>query len=130
MAELKPMEDFDLEVPISPVKHPDEQQSQPKLVPVFPQKKIRKISRIEKLSVFFLLAAFIAVSVLTVYVSTSITQQTEEITVLQQKIANKNKNIEKFEQEKSELSQKDRLKKIAEKAGLQLRDENIRNVTK
>ncbi|MBP1041520.1 cell division protein FtsL [Vagococcus sp. BWB3-3] len=128
MAELKEIEEYDVSIPqeVEPiaVAAPEEP------VLTYPKKRLQNISRIEKFIVALFILAFVTMAVLTVKLTTTISRGEEEIAVIQGDIDRKTDQISKLEQEKNELSRADRIKKAAEEAGLEVKDENIRNVKK
>ncbi|MDF0479424.1 cell division protein FtsL [Vagococcus sp. PNs007] len=89
---------------------------------------LKNISRIEKLAVSLLLVAVLGLAVVTVKLTTTISQAEEDISVMQLDINDKTEKITKLEQKKNEMSRTDKIKAAAEKAGLVINDENIRNV--
>lgn len=125
MAELKEFQQYDINIPqeIEPVR-----EEQPVLT--YPKKKLQNISRAEKVIVALMVVAFLTIAVLTVKLTTTISQAEEDISVILQDITEQESRAAKLEQEKSELSRTERIKQAAEKAGLTVEDENIRNVKK
>ena len=89
---------------------------------------LKNISRIEKFAVSLLLVAVLGLAVVTVKLTTTISQAEEDISVMQLDINDKTEKITKLEQKKNEMSRTDKIKAAAEKAGLVINDENIRNV--
>lgn len=89
---------------------------------------LKNISRIEKFAVSLLLLAVLGLAVVTVKLTTTISQAEEDISVMQLDINDKTEKITKLEQKKNEMSRTDKIKAAAEKAGLVINDENIRNV--
>ncbi|WP_314060273.1 cell division protein FtsL [uncultured Vagococcus sp.] len=128
MAELKEFEEYDISIPqevdTKVVAAPEEP------VLTYPKKRLQNISRVEKSIVALFILAFVTMAVLTVKLTTTISRGEEEIAVIQGDIDRKTDQISKLEQEKNELSRADRIKKAAEEAGLEVKDENIRNVKK
>lgn len=126
MAEAQRREEYDVvefspkveELPKVPVS-----QEQPEV-----KKKIKKISNLEKLVVVLLGILFIGLVFCSLTVRSTILKTTENISEIEQKIQKKEKQKEILAQEKSELSRTDRIKKIAEEKGLELKEENIRKV--
>lgn len=90
--------------------------------------KLAKISLSEKILVGVLILVLLFFAVLTVQVSTKITRVSENITAIQQNTEVNKEAISQLEQEKNELSRAERIKKIAEEAGLTANDDNVRNV--
>lgn len=126
MAELREIEEYDVSIPqeVAPVA------AEPKVEPVltYPKKKLQNISRVEKFIVALFILAFVTMAVLTVKLTTTISRAEEEIAVIQGDIESKTDQISKLEQEKNELSRRDRIEKAAKDAGLEVKDENIRKV--
>lgn len=154
MAEVRPFEDYEFDVSIpqdlptpkprqieteperevetrSKTRVKTEEPEAPTVTPlVLPHKKMRVISHLEKLTFLALVLVTIGIAMVSIYLSTAITAQTEEIKQIQQKVENSTENIVRLQQEKSELLRTDRVKGIANKAGLKLIDENIRKVSR
>ncbi|MGK0552301.1 cell division protein FtsL [Enterococcus faecalis] len=134
MAELKKMEDFHYEVPVmdEPVIAPEQEkiiQGDSLPVPPLTQKKhLRNVSLLEKLISLLLLISFIGIAVATIQVRTAIVQTSNQITDVEGTIQGQEKDIQKLQQEKSELSKADRIKDVAKKQGLKDIDGNIRKV--
>lgn len=93
-----------------------------------PKRKLDKVSKLEKLVVALFIVTFVVLSVATVQLSTAINQEEKTITAIQQEVSADKEIIEQLEQEKNELSRKDRVNKIAEEADVKHREENIRNI--
>ncbi|MGY3749706.1 hypothetical protein [Vagococcus acidifermentans] len=93
-----------------------------------PKRKLDKVSKLEKLVVALFIVTFVVLSVATVQLSTAINQEEKPITAIQQEVSADKEIIEQLEQEKNELSRKDRVNKIAEEADVKHREENIRNI--
>ncbi len=93
-----------------------------------PKRKLDKVSKLEKLVVALFIVTFVVLSVATVQLSTAINQEEKTITAIQQELSADKEIIEQLEQEKNELSRKDRVNKIAEEADVKHREENIRNI--
>jgi cell division protein FtsL len=74
------------------------------------------------------LVMLIGLSVVMVNYRNEISKTQNEITSIQTDIDAKEKTATQLQQEKSELSRSDRLKEIAEKAGLSINDDNLRKV--
>jgi len=70
----------------------------------------------------------IALCVLTVMLRTNISGMEKQIGALQVEYNEKNQEKISLEQEKSELSRTERVKKIAEEKGLSINDDNLRKV--
>lgn len=128
MAELKKSEEyyFDVQTPLAP-ETPSTPEKQPEIV-TFPKKKAQRISRLEKVVLSFLVLGVVTLAFSTIYMRNEITRVQENTISLQQTINQKQKNIDQLQQEKTELSAAERIKAIAEKLGLTLHEDNIRNV--
>ncbi|MBO0449815.1 cell division protein FtsL [Enterococcus sp. MJM12] len=97
-------------------------------IPSSPARKLKRISGLEKIIGIFLLAAVIGLAVLTVYVRTDISQLEREVSQIEAQTTQQAEEKTRLEQEKSELSKTERIKKIAEKKGLKINDDNLRKV--
>ncbi|GAA2899780.1 cell division protein FtsL [Enterococcus pseudoavium] len=95
---------------------------------VSPGDRLKKITRLEKFAVLAFLTMLIGLSIVMVNYRNEISKTQNEITSIQTDIETKEKTATQLQQEKSELSRSDRLKEIAEKAGLSINDENLRKV--
>ena len=93
-----------------------------------PQSKLKKVSKLEKIVFITIIVTFLALSVATIKMTTSINREEEAITAIQSKMAASSSAIDKLEQEKNELLRADRVKSIAEKAGIEMREDNIRKI--
>lgn len=97
-------------------------------VPYSPARRLKRISRLEKLIFGLLLISVIGLAVLTIHVRTDISQLEHDISIIQAETTQKGEERLRLEQEKSELSKTDRIKKVAEKNGLSINDDNLRKV--
>ena len=124
MAELKNKQQFQFEA------QQEEIHQTPDSFKVFvsPGDRLKKITRIEKFAVLAFLVMLIGLSVAMVNYRNEISKTQNEITSIQTDIDAKEKTATQLQQEKSELSRSDRLKEIAEKAGLSINDANLRKV--
>lgn len=93
-----------------------------------PQSKLKKVSKLEKVVFCTIVATFLFLSIATIKMTTAINREEEAITSVQQEINTSTKAIDKLEQEKNELLRSDRIKEIAEKADIEMRDDNIRKI--
>lgn len=93
-------------------------------------KASRKITRLEITCVMALVALFVAVSFLTIQVSSKVSGLEESIKTVQNQITTTEEKSSELSQEKTELSRASRLKAIADEAGLKTIEQNIRNVDK
>ncbi|MEG0627640.1 MAG: cell division protein FtsL [Enterococcus sp.] len=95
---------------------------------VSPGDRLKKITRIEKVAVLAFLVMLIGLSIVMVNYRNEISKTQNDITSIQTDIDGKEKTATQLQQEKSELSRSDRLKEVAEKAGLSINDANLRKV--
>lgn len=95
---------------------------------VSPGDRLKKITRIEKVVVLAFLVMLIGLSIIMVNYRNEISKTQNDITSIQTDIDGKEKTATQLQQEKSELSRSDRLKEVAEKAGLSINDANLRKV--
>lgn len=93
-----------------------------------PQSKLKKVSKLEKVVFCTIVATFLFLSIATIKMTTAINREEEAITSVQQGINTSTRAIDKLEQEKNELLRSDRIKEIAEKADIEMRDDNIRKI--
>lgn len=132
MAEAKQeVYDYDLESHYE--KQPEPVQAPPVRpdiikIPASPGRRLKKVSRMEKFLVVFLLFATLGLALLTIYVRTDISQLEHEVSQIEAETSQKAEEKTRLEQEKSELSKTERIKKIAEEKGLKINDDNLRKV--
>ncbi len=93
-----------------------------------PQSKLRKVSKLEKIVFCAFILTFLFLSVATIKMTTAINREEEVITSIQKEIDTSKSTIDKLEQEKNELLRSDRVKEIANKADIELREDNIRKI--
>ncbi|MDT2746831.1 cell division protein FtsL [Vagococcus fluvialis] len=93
-----------------------------------PQSKLKKVSKLEKVVFCTIVATFLFLSIATIKMTTAINREEEAITSVQQEINTSTRAIDKLEQEKNELLRSDRIKEIAGKADIEMRDDNIRKI--
>lgn len=93
-----------------------------------PQSKLKKVSKLEKVVFCAIVVTFLGLSVATIKMTTAINREEEAITAIQSKVNTSKENIGKLEQEKNELLRAERVKGIAEEAGLEWREDNIRKI--
>jgi cell division protein FtsL len=86
------------------------------------------VSKLEKVVFCTIVATFLFLSIATIKMTTAINREEEAITSVQQEINTSTRAIDKLEQEKNELLRSDRIKEIAEKADIEMRDDNIRKI--
>lgn len=118
--EADPKQDLPFE---TPPKRPDIVR-----IPASPARRLKRVSRLEKLIGSLLVVAMIALAVLTIYVHTDISQLEHEISQIEAESGQKAEEKVRLEQEKAELSKTERIKEIAEKQGLKINDDNLRTV--
>lgn len=135
MVQLKEMEEFQYGVPMieEPIIEVQPKIQKPEIhvdveLPQSPKRRLRSISRLEKLIGFFFFSAVVGVAVVTIQIRSAIVQTKNDITQTQTAINQKQEKILQLEQQKSELSKADRIKGIAKKKGLSENDDNLRNV--
>lgn len=131
MAELKKVQQYpydlqEIELPEQPL--PDSPSEKEIVLPQSPAKRLKQISIFEKLAVVCIAFSVIALCVLTVMLRTNISGMEKQIGALQVEYNEKNQEKISLEQEKSELSRTERVKKIAEEKGLSNNDDNLRKV--
>lgn len=95
---------------------------------LIPQKKANRISLLEKVVIGFVLTLVVALAFGMIHMRNEITKVQENTTKIEQSISTKEKNIQQLQQEKTELSSAENIKQAAEKLGLTLQEDNIRNV--
>jgi cell division protein FtsL len=133
MAELNKLHEYPYDLP-EMVEQPDYYplpDSTPEReieLPQSPAKHLRKISNLEKLSIAGMIFAVIALSIFTIMLRTNISGLENDITSIQSETTIKKQEMNSLEQEKSELSRTERIKKIAEEKGLSINDDNLRKV--
>ncbi|UUV97956.1 cell division protein FtsL [Vagococcus luciliae] len=96
--------------------------------PIIPQSKLKKVTKLEKFIFTVFIATFLCLAVATIRMTTYINREEEAISSLQADSKQMQQDIETLDQEKNELQRTERLKKIAESAGMQMHDENIRKI--
>ncbi|WP_326716877.1 cell division protein FtsL [Vagococcus jeotgali] len=93
-----------------------------------PQSRLKKVSKLEKIIFASLIVTFLLMAVATIRMTTAVNREEEAISTMQVAQKETQKEIDKLEQEKSELLKSERVKDIAEKAGIELREDNIRKI--
>ncbi|MEG1503539.1 MAG: cell division protein FtsL [Enterococcus sp.] len=128
MAELKNEQNYQFDPKFDPKL--EEIQPTPDSFEVFvsPGDRLKRISKVEKLAVAAFLVMVLVLSITMVNYRNAISKTQNEITSIQTDIDAKGKTATQLQQEKSELSRSDRLKEVAEKAGLSINDANLRKV--
>lgn len=96
----------------------------------FPHNKLKSISKLEKNIMLVSVGVFILLAIMTVKLTVETSQLVEEISVIQVDVNEKLDKVNKLDQERSELSRASRLKALAETAGMEVNDDNVRNVEK
>lgn len=114
----------------SPVNSPSKEKNKLEEVqpPTIPQSKLKKVTKLEKFIFTVFVGTFLCLAVATIRMTTYINREEEAISSIQAENKQMQQDIETLDQEKNELQRTDRLKKIAENAGMQMHDENIRKI--
>lgn len=129
MAELKNFDPHQYEQPAEQTADEEMKTTiEPIKIASSPAKRLKKISKLEKFFVAMLGLMMIATALFTIQVRNTISKTENEISALQADIVKKEEEANRLEQEKSELSRSDRIKKIADDEGLTVNDENLRKV--
>lgn len=134
MAELKELEDYQYDFPLEVEESEASDLTETLLIeeeivlPSSPARRLKHVSTVEKLIVVMLMGAAIGLSLLTIQIRTQISTTEKNITTIQADTADNREEAAALEQQKSELSRTDRVKEIAEKKGLIMNDDNLRNV--
>lgn len=92
------------------------------------QDHIRTLSRIEKAFYGAIVVTAVMMAVSIVYLQTRMLQLQQEITVLNNKISEKETELNDAKQEVNELNRFDRIAKIATEAGMIIQHDNIGKV--
>lgn len=123
MAQLPQFEEFDIAQPakIEQVKIEEPNQGQPK-------QKLGQITKVEKMISLLLVGCALITAFFTVKMTTTISKAEETVSLMQIKNDTQQDVVNKLEQEKNELSRTEKVKAAAEKGGLEIVDDNIRNV--
>ncbi|MGX7013029.1 cell division protein FtsL [Vagococcus silagei] len=90
--------------------------------------KLQVVSRLEKVVGVSFVVALVFLSVATIKLTTAVNHEEEAITGIQQKMSQAQKDVNKLEQEKNELLRQDRVKEIADKAGIKPHEDSIRTI--
>lgn len=138
MAQLKKVDDYQSYPIEDPNLQDNPQIEQPKRpnseivaadrLPVSSLRHLKRLSRMEKFILAIIVFGTLAASILTIQLRANITQIQNEITTIENKVTEKQHEATELEQERTELSRADRLKEIAEANGLEIKDDNLRNV--
>lgn len=138
MAELKEEPDFLYEEIVAEPKKEDvslPQKTAPKItlppeIVVNPSilKKLQRVSKQEKIMFSSLVILTLIISFLIMNMGNKITQTRENTIEIGRKNQVMKENIEQLNQEKSELSSAKKVKEVAQKKGLTLKEDNVRNV--
>ncbi|WP_407854779.1 cell division protein FtsL [Enterococcus sp. 22-H-5-01] len=128
MAELKNEQNYQFDPKFDPKLEEIQQTPDSFEVFVSPGDRLKRISKVEKLAVAAFLVMVLVLSITMVNYRNAISKTQNEITSIQTDIDAKGKTATQLQQEKSELSRSDRLKEVAEKAGLSINDANLRKV--
>ncbi len=98
------------------------------VVPLSPARRLKRISKLEKVIAVGLIFATLAISLFMIHLRTSITQIEHNISIIQSDVSTEKEKKLQLEQEKSELSKSERIRKIAEEKGLTIHSDNLRKV--
>lgn len=98
------------------------------VVPLSPNRRLKRISKLEKVIVAALVVATLVFSLFMIQLRTSITQIEHNISIIESDVAVEKEKKLQLEQEKSELSKSERIRKIAEEKGLTIQSDNLRKV--
>ncbi|MGM0123693.1 cell division protein FtsL [Enterococcus sp. AZ194] len=98
------------------------------IISISPAKRLKRFTNLEKILVVGLASVIIGLSVMTIRLRTNISSVERDISGMTSTITTNKSEISRLEQEKNELSRSDRVKKIAEKQGLTINDDNLRKV--
>lgn len=98
------------------------------VVPLSPARRLKRISKLEKAIAVGLIFATLAISLFMIHLRTSITQIEHNISIIQSDVSTEKEKKLQLEQEKSELSKSERIRKIAEEKGLTIHSDNLRKV--
>ncbi len=98
------------------------------VVPLSPNRRLKRISKLEKVIVAILVVATLVFGLFMIHLRTSITQIEHNISIIESDVAVEKENKLQLEQEKSELSKSERIRKIAEEKGLTIQSDNLRKV--
>ena len=98
------------------------------VVPLSPNRRLKRISKLEKVIVAILVVATLVFGLFMIHLRTSITQIEHNISIIESDVAVEKENKLQLEQEKSELSKSERIRKIAEEKGLTIHSDNLRKV--
>lgn len=98
------------------------------VVPLSPNRRLKRISKLEKVIVAALVVATLVFSLFMIHLRTSITQIEHNISIIESDVAVEKEKKLQLEQEKSELSKSERIRKIAEEKGLTIQSDNLRKV--
>ncbi|AQP54417.1 cell division protein FtsL [Vagococcus penaei] len=93
-----------------------------------PTSKLKKVSLLEKVVFISFIVTLLCLSVATIKLTTAINREEEAITTMQQDTVQAKKDINRLEQERNELLRQDRVKGIANDAGIKLHEDNIRTI--
>lgn len=96
--------------------------------PTIPQSKLKKVTKIEKFIFGVFVATFLCLAVATIRMTTYINREEEAISTMQSEKKQMQQSIETLDQEKNELQRTERLKKVAEDAGMEMHEDSIRKI--
>lgn len=97
-------------------------------VPTSPTVKLSKLSKMELILIVGFILGAIILGVFTINLRTQVSSAENVITAIQAKTNEATNKKMDLQQEKNELSKTERIQKIAEKKGLSIKEDNLRNV--
>ncbi|MDO4635820.1 MAG: cell division protein FtsL [Streptococcus sp.] len=92
------------------------------------QKHIRRFSRVEQAFYSSVIVTLIIIAISIVYLQSNIFQVQQKINIINSQISETQTTLENTKQEVNELSNRDRVTKIAQEAGLSNQQDNIKKV--
>jgi len=96
--------------------------------PMIPQSKLKKVSTLEKFIFAAFVVTFLCLAIATIRMTTYINREEEAISTIQAETKQMQQDIETLDQERNELQRTERLKKVAEDAGMEMHEDNIRKI--
>lgn len=137
MAQLKKVDDYQYpienpnvqrDLQTEPFNAPSSEPVAANRLPVSSLRHLKRLSRMEKMVIAIIIIGTIAAAILTIQLRANITQVQNEITTIEAQVTEKQHDATELEQERTELSRADRIREIAEANGLEIKDDNLRNV--
>lgn len=96
--------------------------------PMISQSKLKKVSKLEKFIFLAFIATFLCLAVATIRMTTYINREEEAISTIQAEKKQMQQDNETLDQERNELQRTERLKQVAEDAGMEMHEDNIRKI--